>query len=213
MSTFALPVAVHNYRDRRTIRTAERGGSGRIRVAAYSVPVITIRLAVEADAPALRRIAVAAYRHYVARFGREPAPMTADYAAAARRGQAWVAAENGEAVGFIILIPQPGHLLLENVAVLPAAQGRGVGARLLALAEERGRSLRLPEVRLYTKRGDDRELGVLPPARVHRDPPGPAARFPARLLPQTSGHLTPQPQHDRIAPLHPQWPGSVANRR
>jgi GNAT superfamily N-acetyltransferase len=112
--------------------------------------VITLRLAVEADALALRQIAVAAYQHYVPRIGRKPAPMTADYAAAARLGQAWVAAEGGQAVGFIILVPQPGYLLLENVAVVPAAQGRGVGARLLALAEQQARSLRLPEVRLYT---------------------------------------------------------------
>jgi N-acetylglutamate synthase-like GNAT family acetyltransferase len=133
-----------------------------IRLAAYSFLVITIRLAVEADVPALRRIAVAAYQHYVPRIGREPAPMTADYAAAARRGQAWVAAEEGEAVGFIILIPQPGYLLLENVAVLPAAQRRGVGARLLALAEEHARSLHLPEVRLYTNQAMTENLAYYP---------------------------------------------------
>lgn len=109
-----------------------------------------IRSAAEADAPALRSIAVAAYQRYVPRIGRPPAPMTADYHAAARHGQAWVATEDGQAVGFIILIPQPGYLLVENVAVLPAAQGRGIGARLLALAEDRARSLRLPEIRLYT---------------------------------------------------------------
>ena len=88
--------------------------------------------------------------------------MTADYAAAARRGQAWLAAENGEAAGFIILIPQPGYLLLENVAVLPAAQGRGIGARLLALAEERARSLGLPEIRLYTNEAMTENLAYYP---------------------------------------------------
>jgi GNAT superfamily N-acetyltransferase len=36
------------------------------------------------------------------------------------------------------------------VAVLPSAQGRGTGARLLALAEEHARDLGLGEVRLYT---------------------------------------------------------------
>ena len=56
----------------------------------------------------------------------------------------------GRLVGFAILIAQPGYLLLENVAVLPAAQGRGVGARLLGLAEEHARGLGLAEVRLYT---------------------------------------------------------------
>src|SRR5262249_36837316 len=82
--------------------------------------------------------------------GRPPAPMTADYTAAVGRGQAWVAAVDGEVAGFIILISRPGYLLLENVAVLPAAQGRGIGARLLALAEDRARALHVPEIRLYT---------------------------------------------------------------
>ena len=101
--------------------------------------MIAIRPAAEADAPALARIAVAAYQRYVPRIGRPPAPMTADYPAAVRRGQAWVAAAGGEVAGFIILIPRPGYLLLDNVAVLPAAQGQGIGARLLALAEDRAR--------------------------------------------------------------------------
>ena len=56
-----------------------------------------------------------------------------------RRGQGWAAAADGKVAGFIILIPRPGYLLLENVAVLPAAQGQGIGARLLALAEDRAR--------------------------------------------------------------------------
>jgi hypothetical protein len=78
--------------------------------------VITIRPAAEADAPALRSIAVAAYQRYVPRIGREPAPMTADYLAAARHGRAWLAQDaDGQAVGFIILIPQPGYLLVQNV--------------------------------------------------------------------------------------------------
>jgi GNAT superfamily N-acetyltransferase len=124
--------------------------------------VIAIRLAAEADAPVLARIAVAAYQHYVPRIGRPPAPMTADYPAAVRRGQAWVAAVDGEVAGFIILIPQLGYLLLENVAVLPAAQGRGIGARLLALAEDRARALHVPEIRLYTNAAMTENLAYYP---------------------------------------------------
>ena len=109
-----------------------------------------IRRAGPGDVAALRAIAAAAYEKYISRIGRAPAPMTADYARQVSDGQAWAAVQDGQVVGFAILIAQPGYLLLENVAVLPAAQGRGVGARLLALAEEHARGLGLGEVRLYT---------------------------------------------------------------
>jgi ribosomal protein S18 acetylase RimI-like enzyme len=137
-------------------------GTRQKRAAAYAFSVITIRPAGEADAPVLRQIAMAAYQHYVPRIGRAPAPMAADYPAAVRRGQAWVAAEGSQVAGFIILIAQPGYLLLENVAVLPAAQGRGIGARLLALAEEHARSLGLPEIRLYTNEAMTENLAYYP---------------------------------------------------
>ena len=46
--------------------------------------------------------------------------------------------------------PEADHLLIVNVAVSPACQGRGYGRALLAHAEEFTRSLGLEEVRLYT---------------------------------------------------------------
>jgi GNAT superfamily N-acetyltransferase len=109
-----------------------------------------IRRAGPGDVAALRAIAAAAYEKYIPRIGRPPAPMTADYERPVSAGQAWVAVEDGQVVGFAILLAQPGYLLLENVAVLPSAQGRGIGAALLALAEEQARDLGLGEVRLYT---------------------------------------------------------------
>ena len=112
--------------------------------------MVLIRRAGPGDVAALRAIAAAAYEKYVPRIGRAPAPMTADYAQPVSAGQAWAAVRDGEVVGFVILIAEPGYLLLENVAVLPAAQGGGVGGRLLALAEEQARGLGLAEVRLYT---------------------------------------------------------------
>jgi len=97
--------------------------------------------------------------------------MTADYAQAVREGQAWAALEDGQIVGFAIIIAQPGYLLLDNVAVLPAAQGRGIGARLLALAEEQARGLGLREIRLYTNEAMTENLAYYPRhgyAETHR---------------------------------------------
>ena len=111
---------------------------------------------------ALRRIAAAAYQPYVDRIGRAPAPMTADYARAVRGGLVWVAIEDGRVAGFVVLVAEPGYLLLENVAVLPAAQSRGIGSRLLGLAEGQARRLGLSEVRLYTNEAVTENLAYYP---------------------------------------------------
>jgi ribosomal protein S18 acetylase RimI-like enzyme len=86
----------------------------------------------------------------VPRIGRRPAPMIADYAQAVRDGRVWVAVDNRVLVGLAVLILQPDHLLLENIAVSPSAQGQGIGTRLLALAEDHARRHGMSEVRLYT---------------------------------------------------------------
>jgi GNAT superfamily N-acetyltransferase len=130
-----------------------------------------IRRAGPGDVDELRAIAAAAYQKYVPRIGRAPAPMTADYARAVRDGQAWAALEDGQIVGFAIMIAQPGYLLLDNVAVLPAAQGRGIAARLLALAEEQARGLGLRQIRLYTNEAMTENLAYYPRhgyAETHR---------------------------------------------
>jgi len=106
--------------------------------------------AAPADAAAVRACVRAAYAHYVERIGREPAPMTADYAALIEAGEVWVARAGDGVAGVLVLRPQPPALLVENVAVAPARQGQGLGRRLMAFAEERARAAGLAEVVLYT---------------------------------------------------------------
>jgi GNAT superfamily N-acetyltransferase len=124
--------------------------------------VITIRQAGDPDAETVRLITAEAYRHYVPRIGREPGPMTTDYAGAVGAGQVWVAADDGQDVAVVVLIPQADHLLVENIAVRPAAQGRGIGARLLALADEQARELGYGEVRLYTHEAMTENIAYYP---------------------------------------------------
>jgi GNAT superfamily N-acetyltransferase len=112
--------------------------------------LVTLRLAVAADVPDLESIAEAAYLPYVPRLGFLPPPGSADYAAAVARGEVWLAGLAGGAAGLIVLVPKPGYLLLENVAVLPSIQGCGIGTGLLAFAEAQASGLGLPEIRLYT---------------------------------------------------------------
>jgi GNAT superfamily N-acetyltransferase len=88
--------------------------------------------------------------------------MTADYAAAVGRGEVWVADRGGVAVGLLVLVSQAGYLLLENVAVHPSAQALGVGARLLALAEEQAALAGFSEIRLYTNAAMTENLAYYP---------------------------------------------------
>jgi N-acetylglutamate synthase-like GNAT family acetyltransferase/uncharacterized damage-inducible protein DinB len=111
---------------------------------------VRIRPAGADDVPSMTRLVRAAYAGYVPRIGREPAPMRADYASVIAGGHTWVAERNGQLLGVLVLEPADDHLLLENVAVAPEAQGLGVGGRLLTVADEQARKLKLPTVRLYT---------------------------------------------------------------
>lgn len=124
--------------------------------------MVDIRPARAADVPAVQEIVAAAYGHYLPRIGREPAPLTSDYATVVAAGRAWVAETGGRLAGLVVLVPEPDHLLLENVAVDPAQQGRGVGSLLLAFADERARALGLPEVRLYTNEAMTENLAYYP---------------------------------------------------
>lgn len=109
-----------------------------------------MRRATDADAAAVRALTRAAYAKWVPLLGREPRPMTADYDMAVRDHLVDLLHMDGEAAALIEMAPTADHLLIVNVAVAPARQGRGYGSALLAHAEEVARSLGLGEVRLYT---------------------------------------------------------------
>jgi len=109
-----------------------------------------MRHATDADVPTIARIVHDAYVKYVARIGRQPGPMLDDYAARVAVGQVWVCAEGDEIAGIIVLEPAPDYLLLDNIAVAPGWQGRGVGRILLAFADSEAQRAGYPELRLYT---------------------------------------------------------------
>jgi ribosomal protein S18 acetylase RimI-like enzyme len=118
-----------------------------------------IRLAQAGDVCALEALVGRAYARYIPRIGRPPAPMGADYGALVRRGLVSVLEDEGGLVGLIVLLPRGDHLLVENVAVSPGRQGRGLGRRLMSYAEERARALALPELRLYTNERMTENIG------------------------------------------------------
>jgi ribosomal protein S18 acetylase RimI-like enzyme len=116
--------------------------------------VIELRRADAADVPALQRIASAAYSPYLSRMGgQRPGPLDADYAAAVETAETWVARVDGPPVGFLVLADDPRDddvLVLENVAVLPAHTGVGIGRALLERAEDRALARGRRRIRLFT---------------------------------------------------------------
>lgn len=113
-------------------------------------PALTIRRATAADATAIRDLTRLAYAKWVPLIGREPLPMTADYDRAIAEHRIDLAERDGELIGLVETIPAEEHLLIENLAVDPDAQGQGLGERLLRHAEAVAREQGVPEIRLYT---------------------------------------------------------------
>jgi ribosomal protein S18 acetylase RimI-like enzyme len=109
-----------------------------------------IRAATVGDLGSVHRVVAAAYGVYLPRMDKPPAPMLDDYALRIRKGEAHVGTADGRVVGVLVLIDQSDHLLLDNVAVDPAAQGDGIGRRLVGFAEREAARRGYREIRLYT---------------------------------------------------------------
>jgi len=106
------------------------------------------RPATEADLPAIRSVIVAAYARYRDRMDKPPAPVLTDYSDAVAAGQVWLLGDPVTAV--LVLILEEDSMLVENVAVSPAAQGMGLGRQLMEFAERQAVSRGLSRVTLYT---------------------------------------------------------------
>jgi ribosomal protein S18 acetylase RimI-like enzyme len=111
-----------------------------------------LRRAVASDASAIRTLTREAYAKWVPLIGREPKPMTADYAEAVRRHRIDLLHLDGALAALIETIAEADHLMVENVAVSPAFQGRGLGRKLMAHAEQIAASSGRGEIRLYTNK-------------------------------------------------------------
>lgn len=109
-----------------------------------------LRKATAADADAVRALARTAYAKYVPDIGKEPGPMGEDYAARIAEGVVQVLTEEDRLLGYLVLFEDPDALILDNVAVAPEAQGRGLGRYLVEAAESEARARGFDRIRLYT---------------------------------------------------------------
>lgn len=109
-----------------------------------------IRAAQPFDAQAMKKCVEAAYRHYIARMGKPPGPMLDDYAKVIDQHGAAVAEQDGKIVAVLVLINTYSGMLLDNFAVHPAQQGKGLGRRLIQFAESETRNQGYEQLDLYT---------------------------------------------------------------
>jgi ribosomal protein S18 acetylase RimI-like enzyme len=109
---------------------------------------LSLRRATAADLPAIKAVIDAAYARYLTRMDKPPGPMLRDYRPSVEAGTTWVSGSPITAV--LTLYPGDGHLLLENIAVHPSAQGRGLGRALMSFAEQEAARRGLTRMTLVT---------------------------------------------------------------
>lgn len=111
---------------------------------------LNIRLAEAHEASTVSAIVDAAYSKWVPVLGRKPAPMLVDYADLVQKRVVYVVIDDGQIAGVLAIWPQDDALYIDNIAVHPDFQRRGIGDRLLSFAEEQARAAGLRRMSLLT---------------------------------------------------------------
>lgn len=109
---------------------------------------IRLRHATAADLTEIKALIDAAYAKYLTRMDKPPGPMLRDYGPSIEAGVTWIA--GSPIIAVLTLYPRDDHLLIENVAVHPSAQGRGLGRALMSFAEQEAARRGLTRTTLYT---------------------------------------------------------------
>jgi GNAT superfamily N-acetyltransferase len=109
-----------------------------------------LRSATEKDVPAVTACVHNAFKHYIKRIGRPPAPMLMDYAREIREHQVFVVEDNGQIAGILVLCTKEEGFLLDVIAVEPRYQGKGAGKLLLEFAETEALRQGYKSIYLYT---------------------------------------------------------------
>ena len=111
---------------------------------------LTFRPGVAQDADLIRTFVRATFAKWVPIMGREPLPMTADYAEALQHNGFVLAFAGDTLAGVLETVVEDDHLWVETVAVRSDLQGQGLGQILMAKAADEARAKGLSELRLLT---------------------------------------------------------------
>jgi ribosomal protein S18 acetylase RimI-like enzyme len=109
-----------------------------------------IQLATPNEAADVAALVDAAYSKWVEVIGGKPMPMLADYPALVDKGFVHTVHEAGILVGVLVIWQIDDALYIDNVAVHPDHQRRGIGDLLLAFTEQQARAMGLHKLTLLT---------------------------------------------------------------
>lgn len=141
-------IAIYEVENGKIARAWFKMGAPRL----HPTSAFSLRPASLDDVGAIRSLTRDAYSKWVPVIGREPLPMTADYDEAVRKHRIDLLFEDGTLAGLIEMIPQNDHLLIENIAVSPIRQNRGLGRKLLAYAEQVAAAQGYSVIKLFTNK-------------------------------------------------------------
>lgn len=111
---------------------------------------LTLRKALPEDAEQLKDFVRACFAKWVPVIGREPLPMTADYAEAIAKNIIEIGEMDKQMACMLELEEAHDHLMIETVAVSHRLQGKGIGRFLMARAEDHAREHGFAELQLLT---------------------------------------------------------------
>jgi GNAT superfamily N-acetyltransferase len=109
-----------------------------------------IRLASFFDERSIVALIDAAYRDYIPKLGRDPQPMTDDYAVLIAAGEVWVLDGSSALDGVLVVQRQEDCLLVRTVGIAPTCQRQGLGSRLMGEVERMAAEADIRTLRLYT---------------------------------------------------------------
>ena len=117
------------------------------------------------EVPAIKLIARKSFERYVPLIGKLPAPMNAYFSGHVLKGTVFIAQsekKRGSVLGYAIVLQRDGEWLLDNIAVSPEAQGRGVGSALIVACETFLLKRGIQRYHLYTNEAMEQNLACYP---------------------------------------------------
>jgi ribosomal protein S18 acetylase RimI-like enzyme len=115
---------------------------------------VEIRLAIEEDAEDISEILRLSFAEFESDY--TPAayaivtPPAEEITGRFAEGPMWVAVRNGQLTGTVSVVPETDRLYIRSMAVLPNAQGLGIGKRLMLAVEKYGIEKGFDSLFLYT---------------------------------------------------------------